>query len=361
MPLTIESRSISSKQPPYIVAELSANHNGSLDRALATIEAAKQCGADAIKIQTYTADSITIDCDSPDFIIQAGPWKGYKLYDLYKEAGTPYEWHRHLFDHARKIGITIFSTPFDDTAVDLLEELNTPAYKIASFELVDLPLIRRVATTGKPVIMSTGMASENEIEEALSAARDAGCKELLLLHCISSYPAPIEQSNLRRIPQIARRFGVEVGLSDHTLGTTAAVAAVSMNACLIEKHFTLDHSEKGPDSEFSIGPVGLRELCDITRSAWRALGNGGFERQKAEAGSVHFRRSIYFVKDLPAGHRLQSSDIRRVRPGFGMAPKYFDQLVGKHLKVPVSYGTATTAECFVEPISYSFNLIDSSC
>jgi pseudaminic acid synthase len=350
MPLTIESRSISSKQPPYIVAELSANHNGSLDRALATIEAAKQCGADAIKIQTYTADSITIDCDSPDFIIQAGPWKGYKLYDLYKEAGTPYEWHQYLFDHARKVGITIFSTPFDDTAVDLLEQLKTPAYKIASFELIDLPLIRRVAETGKPIIMSTGMASENEIEEALSTARGVGCKELMLLHCISSYPAPIEQANLRRIPLIAQRFGVEVGLSDHTLGTTTAVAAVSLNTCLIEKHFTLDQSERGPDSVFSIGPAGLRELCDNTRSAWAALGNGGFTRQKAEAGSMLFRRSIYFIKDLPVGHQVQPGDIRRVRPGFGLAPKHFDQLIGKHLKIPVTCGTATSADCFLEPI-----------
>ena len=338
MPLTIESRLISSEQPPYIVAELSANHNGSLERALTTIEAAKHCGADAIKIQTYTADSITIDCDSPDFIIQAGPWKGYKLYDLYKEAGTPYEWHQQLFDHARKIGITLFSTPFDDTAVDLLEELKTPAYKIASFELIDLPLIRRVATTGKPLIMSTGMASESEIEEAISAARGAGCGELMLLHCISSYPAPIEQSNLRRIPQIARRFGVEVGLSDHTLGTTAAVAAVSMNACLIEKHFTLDHSEKGPDSDFSIGPAGLRELCENARSAWAALGSGNFDRQKAEAGSVLFRRSLYFVKPMKAGEIIPPDAIRSVRPGFGLAPKHFEVVVGRVLKADVDFG-----------------------
>lgn len=353
MSLIIESRLISREHPPYIVAELSANHNGSLERALATIEAAKNCGADAIKIQTYTADSITIDCNSPDFIIQAGPWKGYKLYDLYKQAGTPYEWHQQLFDHARKIGITLFSTPFDETAVDLLEELRTPAYKIASFELIDLPLIRRVATTGKPLIMSTGMASESEIDEAISAARGAGCRELMLLHCISSYPAPIEQSNLRRLPKIARRFGVEVGLSDHTLGTTAAVAAVSMSACLIEKHFKLDQSEKGPDSEFSIGPAGLRELCENARSAWMALGSGDFGRQKAEAGSALFRRSIYFVKDLQAGHQVTPSDLRRIRPGFGLAPKYFDQLIGKHLKIPVRYGSPTTAECFVEPLDNS--------
>jgi pseudaminic acid synthase len=338
MPLTIESRLISSEQPPYIVAELSANHNGSLERALATIEAAKHCGADAIKIQTYTADSITIDCDSPDFIIQTGPWKGYKLYDLYKEAGTPYEWHQQLFDHARKIGITLFSTPFDDTAVDLLEELKTPAYKIASFELIDLPLIRRVATTGKPLIMSTGMASESEIEDAISAARGAGCGELMLLHCISSYPAPIEQSNLRRIPQIARRFGVEVGLSDHTLGTTAAVAAVSMNACLIEKHFTLDHSEKGPDSEFSIGPAGLQELCKNAQSAWAALGSGDFDRQTAEEGSVLFRRSLYFIKPLKAGEIIPPDAIRSVRPGFGLAPKHFEVVVGRVLKTDVDFG-----------------------
>lgn len=350
MNLKVHSRSISRNHPPYIIAELSANHNGSLERALATIEAAHKCGADAIKLQTYTADTITIDHSSKDFMIQGGLWNGYKLYDLYKWAETPYEWHKALFDHARKIGITIFSTPFDETAVDLLESLNTPIYKIASFELVDLSLIRYVASTGKPIIMSTGMASEDEIDEAITAARDAGCKELLLLHCISSYPTPIDQANLRQIPVLAKRFEVGIGLSDHTLGTTAAVVAVAMGACLIEKHFILDRSYKGPDSEFSITPIELRKLCDDTKAAWAALGAGGFARQKTEESNRIFRRSVYFVKDLPAGHRIKTEDIRSIRPGFGLPPKYFDKIIGKQLKVDVTRGTAASLDCFTESI-----------
>jgi pseudaminic acid synthase len=344
MKFSIQNRPIGPDQPPYVIAELSANHNGSLDRALATIDEAHRCGADAIKLQTYTADTMTIDCDLPEFIIKGGLWDGYKLYDLYKWAETPYEWHDAMFDHARKRGITVFSTAFDETAVDLLESLDTPAYKIASFELTDLPLIQYVARTGKPMIMSTGMASEGEIDEAVATARDAGCSELALLHCISSYPTPIEQSNLRQIPELARRFGVIPGLSDHTMGTTVAVASVALGACVIEKHFTLSRSDKGPDSEFSLEPDEFKRLCVETHDAWRALGRLGYERQAAEQASKVFRRSLYFVRNLEAGHVISPSDIRRIRPGHGLATKHLPKIVGKRLKTNVIAGTPTSWE-----------------
>ena len=337
--ISINKRRISVNDPPYLIAELSANHNGSLERALETIDAAQRCGADAIKLQTYSADTMTIDCDQEDFMIHGGLWDGYKLYDLYKWAETPYEWHKPLFDHARKRGITLFSTPFDETAVDLLESLNTPAYKIASFELIDLPLIRYAASTGKPMILSTGMASESEIEEAVTTAHDAGCKELILLHCISSYPAPIEQANLRQIPELAHRFGTLSGLSDHTLGTAAAVTAVALGACLIEKHFTLSRADKGPDSAFSLEPADLERLCQEAKRAWLALGQAGFERQEAEQGSKVFRRSLYIVEDLEAGDVLTSKNLRRVRPGYGLSPKYYDDLLGKRVGEAVRAGT----------------------
>jgi N-acetylneuraminate synthase len=344
MAFSICSRLIGPEHPPYIIAELSANHNGSLERALATIDAAKECGGDAVKIQTYTADTMTIDCDLPDFIIKGGLWDGYKLYDLYKWAETPYEWHQAIFAHARKIGITIFSTPFDETAVDLLESLNTPAYKIASFELTDLPLIRYVARTGKPMIMSTGMASEEEIDEAVSAARDAGCKHLALLHCISSYPAPVEQANLRQIPELARRFDVISGLSDHTMGTTVAVASVALGACVIEKHFTLSRNDKGPDSEFSLEPEEFKRLCVDTHAAWRALGRAGYERQAAEQASKVFRRSLYFVRDLPAGHVITADDIRRIRPGNGLPCNYLNRVIGMKTTTIAGRGTPVVWE-----------------
>jgi pseudaminic acid synthase len=338
MSFEIQGRKIGPGHPPYIIAELSANHNGSIDRALETINEAHRCGADAIKLQTYTADTMTIDCDLPDFMIKGGLWDGYKLYDLYQEAHTPYEWHPTLFEHARRLGITVFSTPFDESAVDLLESLYAPAYKIASFEVTDLPLIEYVARTSKPMIMSTGMASEIEIAEAVETARSAGCKDLVLLHCISSYPAPIDQANLRQIPALAQRFGVATGLSDHTLGTTASVSAVALGACVIEKHFTLSRAEKGPDSEFSLEPDDLRRLCADTRDAWSALGKADFQRQEAEESNRIFRRSIYFVRDLPAGAVIEAGDIRRIRPGMGLAPKHFNQLVGRRLKVSVARG-----------------------
>jgi len=324
--------------PPLIIAEMSANHNGSLDRALATITAAKECGADAVKIQTYTADTITIDCDLPEFRIKGGLWDGYKLYDLYKWAQTPYEWHPALFEHAKKVGITLFSTPFDETAVDLLESVNTPAYKIASFELTDLPLIEYVAKTGKPMILSTGMATEKEIEEAVAAARDSGCKELILLHCISSYPTPIEQAHLRQIPVLAERFKLPVGLSDHTLGITASVASVALSACVIEKHFTLSRADKGPDCEFSLEPSQLKRLCEEVRTTWRALGSFQFKREKAEASSMVFRRSLYFVKNLPRAHVIKKGDIRRIRPGNGLPAKEISKILGKSLKRSVVTG-----------------------
>tara|TARA_Y100000768_G_scaffold381941_1_gene361425 strand:+ start:121 stop:1164 length:1044 start_codon:yes stop_codon:yes gene_type:complete len=344
MNFKINGRLIGIDQPPFIVAELSANHNGSLERALKTIEEAKRCGADAIKIQTYTADTMTIDCDLPDFKIKGGLWDGYKLYDLYKWAETPYDWHEAIFSHANKIGITVFSTPFDETAVDLLEKLNTPLYKIASFEIVDLPLIRYVASTGKPMIISTGMASEHEIDEAITVAKDAGCKELVLLHCISSYPAPIDQANIKQIQNLAKRFNVITGLSDHTLGTTASVASVALGACLIEKHFTLSKKDKGPDSQFSLEPEDLKKLCIETKEAWLSLGNMSFERQKAEKNSKVFRRSLYFVKDLPEGHTIKSDDIRRIRPGMGLSPKYIDEILGKKIVKSVYKGKAVTKE-----------------
>ena len=342
MTFEIDGRQIGPDQPPYIIAELSANHNGSLNRALETIEIAKQCGADAIKLQTYTPDTMTIDCDDHDFMIKGGLWDGHKLYDLYKSAYTPYDWHETMFAHARKLGITVFSTPFDETAVDLLEKIGTPAYKIASFEMNDLPLVRYVARTGKPIIMSTGMASEQEIDEAVQTARDAGCRDLVLLHCISSYPSPINQANLRQIPELARRFGVTGGLSDHTLGTTVAVASVALGACVIEKHFTINRQDKGPDSTFSLEPDELRRLCAEARDAWSSLGKVSFERQPAELANRIFRRSIYFVRDLPAGSTITSQDIRRIRPGNGLLPKHYDELIGRHVTRDVRRGEATS-------------------
>ncbi|EOQ97846.1 pseudaminic acid synthase [Leptospira wolbachii serovar Codice str. CDC] len=340
--ITIDNREISNSHPPYIIAELSANHNGKIERALETIRLAKESGADAIKIQTYTADTMTIDCDLEDFQIHGGLWDGYKLYDLYKWAETPFEWHKEIFDYAKKIGITLFCTPFDETAVDLLEGLNTPAYKVASFEATDLPLIRYIASTKKPMIMSTGMANLAEIEEMVDAAKTAGCKDLILLHCISSYPAPVDQSNLLTIPDMRNKFGVQVGLSDHTITNTASIASVVLGATVIEKHFILDRAEKGPDSEFSITPEELRLLCRDTKDAWRALGQAGYERKPAEEANAKFRRSLYFVEDLKAGQVIEQKHIRRIRPGFGLPPKFEMNVIGKKVSVDIARGTPVT-------------------
>ena len=336
----INNRKIGTDYPPYIVAELSANHNGDLDLAKKIIKMTKDYGADAIKIQTYTADTMTIDSNRDDFQITSGLWEGYKLYDLYKWAETPFEWHKELFDYANDLNITCFSTPFDETAVDLLEDLNTPAYKIASFEAIDLPLIRYVATTGKPMIISTGMANYDEISEAVTTARDSGCKDLVLLHCVSSYPSPPEVYNLRTIVDLAEKFNIMVGLSDHTLGINVALASIPLGACLIEKHVTLSREEKSPDSEFSLEPSELRDLCEGALTVWESLGGINYELNEIEKGSIKFRRSIYAIKDIKTGELISKSNIKRIRPGYGLPPKYFDDLLDKTAKVDIERGTA---------------------
>jgi len=340
--ISINGQKIGPKHKPYIVAELSANHNGSLDKALAAIEMIAHSGADAVKLQTYTPDTMTINSDAPDFCITEGLWQGYTLYDLYQQAQTPFEWHAPLFQKAKELGISIFSTPFDESAVELLESLDAPAYKIASFEATDISLIQRVAQTGKPLIISTGMANLAEITEAVAAAKDNGCQELVLLHCISSYPAPVEQANLATIADLAKRFNCVAGLSDHSLGTAVAVASIPLGACMIEKHVTLDRNDKGPDSEFSLEPAELVTLCQDTYTAWQAIGVAGYERKPAEALSAKFRRSLYFVKPLQAGATIAPSDIRRIRPGYGLAPKYFTEIIGKKVTQDIAGGTAVT-------------------
>lgn len=344
--IEIDGRKIGYQQPPYIVAEMSANHNGQLERALKTIQMAKQMGANAIKLQTYTPDSLTIKSDKPDFQLKGGLWDGYDLYSLYEWAQTPYEWHKPMFEHARKLGITCFSTPFDETAVNLLEDLNAPAYKIASFEAVDLPLISYVAQTGKPMIISTGMATYEEITEAVETARQHGCNDIVLLHCISAYPAPPEQSNLLTIPDLVNAFDVVAGLSDHTMGTTVSIAAIALGASLIEKHVTLSRDDKGPDSEFSLEPGELKALCSETRVAWEALGAAGYERKPVEEESVKYRRSLYVVCDISKGETLSRENIRSIRPGYGLPPKNLNDVLGKKAKRDLVKGDALQWDMF---------------
>ena len=343
----IAGRRIAEDSSPYIIAELSANHNGQLETALRIIEEAKKAGADAIKLQTYRPDTITLNADSDDFKIKGGLWDGRTLYELYEEAHMPWEWHKPLFEHARKVGITLFSSPFDNTAVDLLEDLNAPAYKIASFEAVDLPLIKYVAATGKPMIISTGMADADEIQEAIEAAREGGCKELAILHCVSGYPAPAEDYNLRTITDMQQRFGLVTGLSDHTLDNTTAIASVVMGASIIEKHFTLDRNGGGPDDSFSLEPSELKALCRDSKTAWQALGKVDYGRKSSEQGNAQFRRSLYFVKDMQAGDVVAADCIRSVRPGFGLAPKYLHDIIGKPLLSAVKANTPVTDKVIV--------------
>ena len=327
----ILGRRIGSQYEPYIIAEMSANHNGEINKALRIIEEAKKSGADALKIQTYTAETITLNSNIPDFQIKGGLWSGKTLYELYECAHTPWDWHKPLFEHARKVGITIFSSPFDTSAVDLLEDLNAPAYKIASFEAVDLRLIKYVARTGKPIIISTGMADANEILEAIEAAKEGGCKQLAILHCVSGYPAPAEDYNLKTIQDMIKRFGLVTGLSDHTLDNTTAIASVVMGASIIEKHFTLDQNGGGPDDSFSLEPDDLAALCSNAKTAWQALGKVDYGMKSSERGNIKFRRSLYWVKDLHAGNVIKEGDFRSVRPGYGLPPKYFEILLGKVL------------------------------
>lgn len=342
--MVIAGRKIGPDHAPYVIAEMSANHNGDLPTALRIIEEAKKAGADALKMQTYRPDTITLKSDLPDFQITEGLWAGRTLYDLYEWAHTPWDWHKPLFEHARKLGITIFSTPFDSTAIDLLEDLNAPAYKIASFEAVDLPLIKYAARTGKPMIISTGLADEEEIGEAIAAAQDGGCTQLAILHCVSGYPAPASDYNLRTIPDMIERFGVVTGLSDHTLDNTTAIAGVALGASVIEKHFTLDRKGGGPDDSFSLEPAEMAALCAGARMAWEALGKVDYGRKSSEQGNIKFRRSLYFVKDLQAGEVITADAMRSVRPGYGLAPKYLEAVVGKTAVRAVAAHTPVLSE-----------------
>jgi N-acetylneuraminate synthase len=326
----IAGRRIGPDYEPYVVCELSGNHNGRLERALELLDAGAATGADAIKIQSYTPDTITIDHDGPGFRIEGGLWDGRTLYDLYGEAQTPFEWHEALFGRARELGVTLFSTPFDESAVDLLEGLGAPAYKIASFEAIDLPLIAYVASKRKPMIISTGMANLGEIGEAVRTARDNGCDQIVLLHCVSSYPAPDEQSNVRTVPDLAERFGVIAGLSDHTFGSAVAVASIALGGCVVEKHFTLRRADGGPDAAFSLEPEEFKILVEDCKRAWRALGKATYDLQGCERGSIAFRRSVYVVRDVAAGEELTHQNIRSIRPGYGLPPKHLPEVLGRH-------------------------------
>lgn len=342
--ISIAGRKIGADFPPYIIAEMSANHNGSMETAFKIIEEAKKAGADALKIQTYRPDTITLKSNLPDFQIEGGLWAGKTLYELYEWAHTPWDWHAPLFEYARQLDITIFSSPFDHTAVDLLEDLNAPAYKIASFEAIDLQLIKYAAGTGKPMIISTGMADAEEIQEAIEAATEGGCQELAILHCVSGYPAPAADYNLRTIPDMIPRFSLVTGLSDHTLDNTTAITSVALGASIIEKHFTLNREGGGPDDSFSLEPKELEALCRDTKTAWQALGKVDYGRKSSEQGNVKFRRSLYFVRDLQKGDLITADAIRSVRPGFGLAPKYFQHLIGRPIKLNVKANTPVSVE-----------------
>ena len=341
--ISIAGRRIGPDHPPYIVAEMSGNHNGDIDRAFRILDAAKAAGADAVKIQTYRADTITIDHSGPGFVVDGGLWDGRRLFELYEEAHTPWDWHGPIFEYGRKIGITVFSSPFDATAVDLLEGLNAPAYKIASPELIDLALIRCVARTGKPILMSTGMATLEEIAEAVEAARGAGATEIVVLHCTAAYPAPPEEANLATIAEIARRFDVIAGLSDHTLGTVVPGIAIALGADGIEKHFTLDRAEGGVDSVFSLEPAELTELVRNSRIARQTVGAPAFAPTASEATVLKNRRSLYVVAPIAQGEAFTPRNVRSIRPGLGMKPKHLESVLGRVAARDITFGEALDA------------------
>lgn len=340
--IEIAGRPIGPDHPPYVIAELSGNHNGSLDRALAILEAAAESGADAVKLQTYTADTMTIDHDGPGFVVEGGLWDGRRLYELYEEAHTPWDWHEALFKRGRELGVAVFSSPFDASAVDFLEDLGAPAFKIASFEIVDLPLIAKAASKGKPLIISTGLANLGEIADAVEIARNHGADEIVLLHCVSAYPAKPEEANLRTIEHLGRAFGLPVGLSDHTMGTAVSIAATTLGAQAIEKHVTLRRADGGVDSAFSLEPEELAELVQATRTAFAALGGVNYSLTEGERGSRAFRRSLYVVRDVAAGEELTAANIRAIRPGAGLPPKWLPDVLGKRATRPLHRGEPLT-------------------
>lgn len=345
-PFSIAGRLISGDQPPYVIAEMSGNHNQDIERAKRLIEAAAEAGADAVKLQTYTADTITIESDRSEFKIHDGLWAGRSLHELYQEAHTPWEWHKELFDHAAASGITIFSSVFDPTSVDFLMSLGTPAFKIASAEIIDWGLLEKVAGTGKPVIQSTGMASLSEIREAIEVLRSNGCTDLAILHCISAYPTPIDQANLLRIKALEDKFDVWVGLSDHTMGLTAGFTAAAIGAPIFEKHFTLRRADGGVDSAFSLEKGELRDYCNGVRDAHAALGDGDLGEAEVDAGTRKFRRSLYVVKPLAAGETVAGDAIRSIRPGNGLLPRHLRDIVGKKATRDIAYGEPTDWSMF---------------
>ena len=327
-------------EKPYVIAEISGNHNGSLKRAKKLIKAAKENGANCVKLQTYTPDTMTIKSNKEDFLITTGLWDGYNLWDLYDWAQTPFEWQEVLFKYAKELDITCISTPFDETAVDLLESLQCPFYKVASFEITDLPLVRYIAETKKPVILSTGMANEEEINDAVDVVKKYGCGDYVILHCVSGYPTPVDQINLNTINLLQEKFNCPIGLSDHTLGNDSALIAIAYGAKIIEKHFTLSRADGGPDADFSMEPSELKELCKKASMVYESIGIGSFERKQAEVENIKFRRSIYIISDLKKGDEINKNNIRRIRPGFGLLPKHFDEVIGKKINRDVERGTA---------------------
>ena len=350
VPLKINDRLVGPGHPTYIVAEMSANHGHDINEAKRLFDAAKEAGADAIKLQTYTPDTLTIDCDRPDFLLGEGTiWAGRKLYDLYGEAYTPWDWHAELKEHANQLGMDLFSTPFDATAVDFLMDLDIPVYKVASFENADIPLLRKIASTGKPVIMSTGMADLGTVEYSVRTLREHGCEQLALLKCTSAYPAPVEEANLHTIPHLAQTFDVVAGLSDHTMGSTVPVAAVALGACIIEKHFIRDRSVGGPDASFSMTPDEFKEMVDSVRIVERALGRVSYDLTPKQVASKVFRRSLYIVEDVRAGEVVTLENVRVIRPGYGLEPRYYDEVIGKRFSEDLPRGTALSWDLLSAP------------